>query len=101
MGLLNRTIYNGKWSEVKREKVSNAEIAMIENNVVTSSEYGLSLCCFLKGGGCTYMKLSRDSKLGIGESMNLEEARIITLARPGNETMEVIIEQDIPSTVSE
>lgn len=57
----------------------------VESNEVIESQFGLSLCMTLRGGGEKYLPLSRDSKLSVGDSMDLSEAKVIVLGRPGSE----------------
>lgn len=57
----------------------------VESNEVIESQFGLSLCMTLRGGGAKYLPLSRDSKLSVGDSMDLSKAKVIVLGRPSSE----------------
>lgn len=78
-----RQVYGQGWS-VKSSRVFNAEEqgAVLRAEVV-SSEYGNSVCFFMRGGGMTYIPLSRDSSLAPGDSVDLAKAKILTLERDG------------------
>ena len=57
---------------------------LVESNEVVESQFGLSLCMTLQGGGKKYIPLSRDSNLGIGDSMDLSKAKVIVLGQEGS-----------------
>ena len=72
-------IYAGKW-EVKSERnFSQDEINAVSHAVVVDSTYGSSVQFTMKNGGLTFIPLSQDSSLGIGEEVDLTKAKILTL----------------------
>lgn len=76
-------VYAGKWA-VKASRVFTAEeIAAVENATVVDSQYGSSVCFFMKGGGQTYIPLSNTSSLSVGDTVNLASAKLLTLGREG------------------
>jgi hypothetical protein len=77
-------VYAGKWA-VKGEprNFTQEEIAAVKQAVVVSSEYGLSVCFFMKSGGQTYIPLSTTSTKGSGETINLATAKLVTLCKEG------------------
>lgn len=85
MGFLSslRT-YAQSWSETARAKFGTDDIAEVNKAEVVTSEYGLSACFFMKGGGRKYMPLSRDVEAEEGDSINLRKAEVITLSREGD-----------------
>ena len=76
-------IYAGKWSEKNVRNFAPEEVAAVEQAKVVESQYGLSVCFFMKGGGQSYIPLDQNSSLGIDEVINLNEAKLVTLQRPG------------------
>lgn len=81
------TTYGGSWNvvESKTRGFSSEEINAVANAEVVSSEYGNSVCFFMKSGGQTYIPLSRNSTLSVGDSVDLSKAKILTLHRDGND----------------
>lgn len=79
----NLQVYAGKWAEKSRRNFSAEEINAVDNAVVVSSNYGLSVCFFMKSGGQTFIPLSTDATVGLGESVDLQKASLITLGKQG------------------
>ncbi len=80
-------VYGGSWNVVNSRSFEAEEIAAVKNAEVVSSEYGLSVCFFMNGGGQTYIPLSNQSNLGVGDSVDLTKAKILTLHRDGNDNI--------------
>lgn len=78
-------LYAGKWSVINERPFSNEEIAQVESAKVVASQYGSSVCFTMINGGQTYIPLSQDSTLGIGDSVNIREAKLLTLSKAGEE----------------
>lgn len=78
-------VYAGKWSVKGTRAFEANEIAQVERAVVVSSQYGLSVQFSMYGGGQTYIPLSQDSTLTVGDSVDLTKAKIITLMKSGEE----------------
>lgn len=78
------TMYAGKWSVKNSRKFTAEEKAMVADAKVVSSQYGLSVCFFMKNGSQGYIPLSNDSNLTIGDSVDMEKADLLTLGRPGD-----------------
>ena len=77
-------VYGGKWSVKSTRKFSNEELAMVDHAEVVSSEYGNSCCFFMKSGSTMYIPMSQDARSGVGDSVDLKSATIITLEKSGN-----------------
>ena len=79
-------VYAGKWEVVadKTRGFNDEEKALIARAEVVPSEYGNSVCFFMKSGGQTYIPLSNQSTLGIGEEVDLNAAKLLTLHRDGS-----------------
>lgn len=78
-------VYAGKWMEKEVRAFDPEEIAEVQSAVVVESQYGYSVCFFMKGGGQTYIPLDQNSSLGVGDSVDLAQAKIVTLCRTGEE----------------
>ena len=76
-------VYAGKWSEKNVRAFVPEEIQAVEKAEVVESQYGLSVCFFMIGGGQTYIPLDQNSSLGIGDTVDLAKAQLVTLQRPG------------------
>lgn len=77
------TIYAEKWSEKGRRGFTAEEKSAVDHAVVVESQYGLSACFYMKSGGQTYIPLSTTSALGLGESIDLDKANLVTLSKSG------------------
>ena len=78
-------VYAGKWSEKAARDFSADEIAAVEQAKVVESNYGLSVCFFMKAGGQTYIPLDMNSSKGIDDIIDLTKAQLVTLQRPGEQ----------------
>lgn len=77
-------VYGSKWNVTGERTFDAEEIAAVQKAEVVASEYGNSVCFFMKGGGQTYIPLSNQSSLGVGDTVDLAKAKILTLHRDGN-----------------
>ncbi len=73
-------VYNPKWEMVGERVFSDEEKACIQSTEVVSGTYGLSVC-FTLITGKSYIPLSQDSQLGIGETLDLDTCRLLTFER--------------------
>ena len=80
-------MYGGSWNVVadKTRGFNEEELALIDRAEVVASEYGNSVCFFMKTGGQSYIPLSRSSSLTVGDSVDLSKAKLLTLHRDGSE----------------
>ena len=78
-------IYAGKWSEKNVRNFSDEEVAAVEVAKVVESQYGFSVCFMMKAGGQTYVPLDQNSSLGVGDSVDLTKAQLVTLQKQGEE----------------
>ena len=84
MNILNSLrVYAGKWNLKESRAFSQEEIDSVLRTVVVASNYGNSLCMFLKTGGQVYIPLAQGSTKGIGESVDLATAKLLTLEKTG------------------
>lgn len=78
------TTYAASWSEKSSRKFTNDEINCVERALVVPSQYGNSVCFIMKAGGKTYIPLDRDSQISVGDSVDLREAKLVTLSKSGS-----------------
>lgn len=76
-------VYAGKWSVKSERAFSPEEIAAVNKAEVVSSQYGNSVCFFMAGGGQTFIPLSNDSSLAVGDPVDLKSAKLLTLEKTG------------------
>lgn len=77
--------YASKWSEKARRNFSDEEKAEVASATVVPSQFGSSVCFFMKAGGQKYIPLSNTSKAQVGQSINLDNAQLITLGKAGEQ----------------
>ena len=86
MGILNHvTMYNGKWEVSNVSQFTAEEKAKIEKAEIVDSQYGLSVCLFMKNGQIGFIPLSNTSSGNEGDIVDLETAKVIELERVGDE----------------
>lgn len=68
-----------------REFISAQDKAQIISAEVVKSDYGLSAKLTLTHDRIAFIPLSRDSKLSIGDTIDLNKVVILTLTRDGDE----------------
>lgn len=77
-------VYGGSWNVVASRNFDAEEIAAVRKAEVVSSQYGSSVCFFMKSGGQTYIPLSNQSSLAVGDDVDLSKAKLLTLHRDGD-----------------
>ena len=75
--------YAGKWSVKSSRSFTAEEIAAVKSAIVVPSQYGNSVCFMMVGGGQTYIPLANDATVGVGESIDLTKATLLTLGKEG------------------
>lgn len=78
-------VYAGKWQVKDSRAFSQEEIDAVDRASVVDSQYGLSVCFFLKSGGQSFIPLSSTSSLNVGDAVNLSTAKLLTLSREGDD----------------
>lgn len=76
-------VYAGKWSEKETKSFTSEEIALVDKAEVVESNYGLSVCFFMKAGGQSYIPLDQNSSAAIGDVIDLSKAQVVTLEKKG------------------
>ena len=59
------------------------EQAAVKSATVVASQYGNSVCFMMANGGQTFIPLSSTSSLGVGDSVDLSTAKLLTLEKQG------------------
>lgn len=75
--------YAGKWNVKSSRAFTQEEIQAVESATVVPSQYGNSVCFMMVGGGLTYIPLANDATVGVGESIDLTKAKLLTLEKGG------------------
>ena len=76
-------VYAGKWSVKDSRSFTADEINAVESAHVVASQYGNSVCFIMKAGGQTFIPLSSNSTKGVGEAVELKDAKLLTLEKQG------------------
>ena len=76
-------VYAGKWSEKAVRAFSKEEQDAIEKAEVVDSQYGQSVCFFMKAGGQSYIPLDQNSSKATGDTIDLSSASLVTLSKQG------------------
>lgn len=77
-------VYAGKWMVSNSRAFSADEINAVQSAQVVDSQYGSSVCFFMKSDGQTFIPLSTNSTLSIGDNVDLTKAKLLTLRREGD-----------------
>ena len=75
--------YAGKWELTNSRSFTQEEMDAVSSASVVSSEYGNSACFMMVGGGMSFIPMSSNSTVGVGESIDLSKAKLLTLERDG------------------
>ena len=78
-------VYAGKWSVKNSRQFSADEIEAVDKATVVDSQYGHSVCFFMKSGGQTYIPLDQNSSKAVGDTIDLSQASLVTLEKQGEE----------------
>lgn len=75
--------YAGKWNVINSRNFTQEEQSAVASNRIVASQYGNSVCFMMKSGAQTFIPLSNTSTLGVGESIDMASAKILTLHKDG------------------
>lgn len=76
-------VYAGKWQVSNKRAFSDEEVNAVDTAKVVPSKYGLPVCFMMKAGGQTYIPLDANSNKATGDTVDLNNAKLITLGREG------------------
>lgn len=77
-------MYAGNWVLVDSRPFNEAEKASVTSATVVDSQYGPSVCFMMKTGQRGYIPVSSNSSLKIGDAVDMNTAKVITLFREGD-----------------
>lgn len=83
-------LYAGNWQKISERSLTPEEKSVITRAEVVDSQYGASCCFFLTTGQRAYYPVSTNSDLKIGDAVDLEKAKVVTLYREGDGEIERI-----------
>ena len=75
--------YASSWEVIGRRSFSPEEIAEVKEAHVIPSQYGMSVCFFMKSGGQIYIPVGQGSSLVTGEVVDLTKVELLTLHKDG------------------
>lgn len=74
--------------DVKESRLFDAEeLAIISSAKVVPSQYGLSVCFYMKSGCQQFIPLSTNSVAKVGDVVDVTTCRVLTLDRDGADTI--------------
>lgn len=79
-------IYATKWqisTENPPRSLNKAELDMYVYAKVVQSEFGFSAELIRMDGGVQYIPIVKDNPCGLGDVIDLKEAKVVTLCKPG------------------
>ena len=77
--------YANQFKVANRRAFSKEELNLVNDAKVVLSQYGMSVCFFMKDGCQKYIPLSRDSVASEGDQVDLTKAEILTLKKEGSD----------------
>ena len=78
-------VYGGNWEVVSSRSFQQEELALVDKAEVVSSDYGMSVCFFMKGGGQYYIPVSNQgADPALGSSIDMNAAKLVKLHREGD-----------------
>jgi hypothetical protein len=77
-------LYAGNWQLVDSRAFTQEEMSCVTRAEVVDSQYGPACCFMLTTGQRAYMPLSTNSSLKVGDAVDLQSAKVITLYREGD-----------------
>ena len=75
--------YASKYELIDSRDFTPEELSQVTSAKVVSSQYGMSVCFYMKSGCQTYVPVSRDSSTSIGDDVDLTKVKILTLEKDG------------------
>ena len=76
--------YFGKWNLSNSRNFTKEEQSMIKSAKVVASQYGNSVCFNMVNGDVTFIPLSSNSSLQVGDTVEVSKAVLQTLSRDGS-----------------
>lgn len=71
--------------------LSDEELATVASAIVVPSQYGNSVQFTRVGGGMFFIPLDKESTLGIGDTVDITKAKLLTLEKQGEDDIVRVI----------
>ena len=78
-------VYAGKWNLKASRSFEAEEIAAVNKAEVVASQYGNSVQFTRVEGGMQFIPLDKESTLGIGDTVDVTKAKLLTLCKQGED----------------
>jgi hypothetical protein len=75
---------------INEREFNQDELTQVAYAKVVPSQYGMSVCFYMKAGFRYYIPVSRDSQCAPGDVVDLTSAKILTLRKEGAEDIDRI-----------
>ena len=79
------TSYASKFNVKNTRSFSPEELSLVDSAKVVLSQYGMSVCFYMKSGCQTYIPVSRDSVCHVGDTVDINKAKILILEKDGSQ----------------
>lgn len=79
------------WTVTAKRPFEQGEIDQVARAYVRPSNYGMSVCFLMKDGSRTFVPLDSNSEAMEGDVVDLHQAQIVTLSKPGEEDINRIL----------
>ena len=79
--------YALKYDVKESRPFNDEELASIVSAKIVPSQYGLSVCFYMKSGCQQYIPLSRDSVANIGDVVDVRTCKVLTLDKDGQDAI--------------
>ncbi|MBR1593743.1 MAG: bifunctional DNA primase/polymerase [Alloprevotella sp.] len=73
-----------KWQTRQVRSFTKEEQEAVSKSEVVASQYGKSVCFYMRAGGQTHIPLSINSRLSVGDTFDLSTGKVLTLSRKGS-----------------
>ncbi|MBR4177124.1 MAG: hypothetical protein IKQ53_06965 [Bacteroidales bacterium] len=76
---------SGKWTIKEERNFTEEESNAVRNAIVVANQIGKSVCFYMKAGGQSFIPLTKDSEIGVGENVIVDDLQLLTLSRVGDD----------------
>ena len=88
----NNKIKEMTWHQTELRNFTKEEIDAVSYAEIVLSQYGKSICFHMKEGGQCYIPLDKGSDWGVGEIIDISNAKLMTLSKDGeNNILRVVL----------
>lgn len=83
----------GSWTVESSQKLTASEKDQIKSAVVKDSQFGKSICFFMKSGGMKFGGLDPAANVGVGEEISLDKITLVSLKQNDKSITRVNIDE--------